>query len=149
MVFASCFTSLAMASGEHVFYGNVIINGQPAPDGIPVEIRVNGLAIATESTYNGTYGYPVGSFYVEDSNGSMAGKSMELFVNSTYSGQSLAFCNDCKANLNLIVNGAASGSTGMFLGMSAVDWMMGIVVGIVVAVVIIAARASKKSSKKD
>jgi hypothetical protein len=142
MFFMTCFASVSMAMGQNVFYGSVTINGKPAPDGIEVQVRLNGLAVATESTYKGTYGYPIGSFYIED----MKGKSVQFFVNNIYTNQSLAFCGNCKTNINLNVNSVAG--TGLFLGIPVIDFAVRMLLTMFAVAIIVMNSLKKKPRRK-
>lgn len=68
----------------HQFYGNVLINGEPAPNNYLVEARINGAAKQT-FTMDGTYGYdPI--FYIEDPNNDRLGDKITFYVGSDVDG---------------------------------------------------------------
>lgn len=97
------FSSLALAIPgiPNAFYGDVTVNGQPASDGTTVVAKINGVQVASITTSGGKYGYPIGSFYVDDPNSDRSGKAINFFVNGVDTGQSYYFCNGCVINLNL------------------------------------------------
>ena len=60
--------ALAQPTGlvvPHQFFGDVVINGEPAPNGLEIEARVNGQLYGATFTSGGTYGYNPNIFYVE------------------------------------------------------------------------------------
>lgn len=147
---------------SNAFYGSVTWNGQPAPDGTIVDARINGLAIASETTYQGKYGYPQGAFYVDDYNNDRTGQTINFFVNNVDTGQTSVFCTGCVINLDLAATGSTNsigqlGSafkqqnnpfplTGFFLGISTAYWLIVILVGVITVITIIAFQLTRKKS---
>lgn len=62
------------------FYGDVIINGAPAADGVVVDARVSGTSVALTTTLGGTYGEGDDVFYVPNPQNNMDGKTVEFYV---------------------------------------------------------------------
>jgi len=115
---------LAVPGLPHAFYGSVTLNGQPAPDGTIITAKIDGKEVATTATSGGKYGYPVGSFYVDDPNNDRTGSTVHFFVNGIDTGKTVIFCNGCATRLDLSVGsttttvrtsgggGGVSGTTG-------------------------------------
>jgi len=100
-------TSYAIPGIPHAFYGTVTWNGAPAPDGMSVVAKIDGVEVASTSVKDGKYGYdPV--FYVDDPDNDRSGKEIRFFVNGVDTGQTKYFCNGCVTELDL----SASGETG-------------------------------------
>jgi hypothetical protein len=109
--------ALAIPGIPNAFYGYVIVNGNPAPDGTVVIAKINNIEVARTTTKDGKYGYPLGSFYIDDPDNNRAGKEIRFFVNGVDIGQVSYFCNGCITMLNLTATistggGQTSGSTG-------------------------------------
>ena len=73
IIFIASIALVAMAdegppSRPQQYYGNVIINEQPAPDGTPVSAWINGVKKANQTTVNGQYGI-ADAFIVEGTGG--------------------------------------------------------------------------------
>jgi hypothetical protein len=151
----------AIPGVSNAFYGTVTWNGQPAPDGTLVEARINGLAIASETTYQGKYGYPQGAFFVDNYNNDRTGKTINFFVNNVDTGKTSVFCNDCIIKLDLAATSSTNNIsqsvneykqqnnpfslTGFFLGISTTYWLIFILVGVII-VIIIAFQLTRKKS---
>jgi len=109
MLFANI--ALAAAPGiPNAFYGIVTWNGQPAPDGTSVVAKINGVQVASTTTSGGKYGYPIGSFYIEDPNGDRPGKIINFFVNNIDTGQTAIFNTGGVTQLNLVASGGTTPS---------------------------------------
>jgi hypothetical protein len=109
MLFANI--ALAAAPGiPNAFYGIVTWNGQPAPDGTSVVAKINGVQVASTTTSGGKYGYPIGSFYIEDPNGDRPGKIINFFVNNVDTGQTAIFNTGGVTQLNLVASGGTTPS---------------------------------------
>ena len=109
---------LAVPGQSNSFYGSVLINGSPAPDGTIVTAEINGIQVADTITSGGRYGYPGDSFDVEDPNSALAGKEIKFFVNGVDTKQTAFFVNGNIVELDLSVviesssGGAPSGGSG-------------------------------------
>jgi len=116
ILFAS--NALAIPGIPNAFYGTVTWNGQPAPDGTTVTAKINGVQVATTTTSQGKYGYPLGSFYVDDPNSDRSGKTINFFVNNVDTGQTAYFTTGAVTQLNLSASGGSqsSGSSGNSAG---------------------------------
>lgn len=108
-------TTLAIPGVPHAFYGYVVVNSAPALDGTVIIAKINNVEVARTTTKDGRYGYPLGSFYVDDPNNNRAGKEVRFFVNNVDTVQVLYFCNGCVTMLNLTATtqtGQQAGTTG-------------------------------------
>lgn len=107
-------TGHVLAAGPGIpnaFYGTVTWNGQPAPDGTTVVAKINGAQVASTTTSSGKYGYPVGSFYVEDPSNVRTGSTVNFFVNNVDTDQTGIFSNGDITNLNLVASGTTGGQS--------------------------------------
>ncbi len=101
LIFVS--SALAIPGIPHQFYGIVLINGKPAPDGTLVVAVVDGKEVARTHTRDGRYGYdPI--FYVEDPENTRSGKIVQFFVNGIFTGTQKYFCNGCVERVDLYVS---------------------------------------------
>jgi hypothetical protein len=112
--------ALAVPTWPHVFYGSVTWNGQAAPDGTTITVKISGVEVASTTTSGGKYGYPLFSFYVPDTDPpSRSGKALTFFVNGVDTGKTANFCNacfnlcgtdptNCTATLDLTASGGTS-----------------------------------------
>lgn len=88
--------ALAVPTWPHIFYGSVTWNGQAAPDGTTITVKINGAEVVSTTTSGGKYGFPLFSFYVPDTDPpSRTGKTISFFVNGVDTGKTAAFCNGC------------------------------------------------------
>ncbi len=87
----------------HQFWGTVTDNnGNQAPDGTLIIIKINNQDVAATTTKSGNYGYePI--FYIQDPNKNRDGKKIEFFVNSVKVAES-SFRNGATEELNLITS---------------------------------------------
>jgi hypothetical protein len=160
LVFSAFFSSFAQAAPgiPHVFFGSVFVNDQPAPDGTLVEARINGVTFANTTTHNGMYGYGYnnrpGTFYVEDTDSSMEGSVVKLFVDGIDTGKSEIFCNGCLNSCDThIVNCetfdisvTSSGITAYFLRLTTFDWVLA--TALVTFIVLIAVALKMRKPKR-
>lgn len=114
--------AFAVPGVPHAFYGDVTINGAPAPDGTTVSARINNAEVKAGITSNGRYGYSPNVFHVEDQNSNNAGKTIQFFVNGINANKDVSFCNACfnacgtdtnncaKHNLDVTIASPPSGS---------------------------------------
>jgi len=93
--------ALALPAQPNAFYGTVILNGNPAPDGTTVTAEINGMEVASTTTSGGKYGDPIGSFYVDDPNADRSGEEISFFVNGANTGQIAFFANGAVTNIDL------------------------------------------------
>ncbi|MEM7825741.1 MAG: hypothetical protein QW412_02695 [Candidatus Aenigmatarchaeota archaeon] len=103
---------LAIPGIPHAFYGYVIINNVTAPDGTIIIAKINDLEVARTTTKGGKYGYPLGTFYIDDPDNNRVGKEIRFFVNNVDINQVYYFCNGCVTMLNLTATIPAGGSSG-------------------------------------
>ena len=100
------FSSLAVAQipgVPHQFYGSVdFING-PAPDGLLVEAKIDGVIAVNTITLNGKYGYDPEMFFVTDPLGNRNNKTIYFYVNGIDTGETELFKNGATTELNLSV----------------------------------------------
>ena len=73
----------AIIGQPHWFYGDVLVNGEPAIDGITIDVKVSGETVASTTTSEGQYGQDA-MFYVEDPYGDMAGKTLKFYLDGVY-----------------------------------------------------------------
>jgi hypothetical protein len=98
-------SALAQHGLPHKFKGDVVVNGQPAQDGLVVTARVDGKDVAATTTSGGSYGYSPDIFYVENPYFSMSeGETIELFVQGIYAAEE-EFVNGMSTELDLSVEG--------------------------------------------
>ncbi len=121
-------SSLALAGERdppHQFFGSVLTNGQPAPDGVLVVARIDGVDVAATTTKDGYYGFAPNIFYIPDNAEGRAGKTITFFVkdlnNNYIESASAVFSNGLSTRLDLSVSGvftkpSSSGSGGSSSG---------------------------------
>lgn len=80
----------AATSPSHQFYGDVFINGAPAPEGTVVKAQINGVDV--ESTTVNSIGQYV--LYIDDPNNVYTGRTIVFFVNNVQA-TTATFCNGC------------------------------------------------------
>ncbi|MFH1607857.1 MAG: hypothetical protein ABIA78_01865 [archaeon] len=87
----------------HQFYGDVSYNGAPAPNGVSVVAKIDGVVIvATTTSLEGKYGYnPL--FLITDPEGTYEGKTIEFYVKDINTGSTAIFENGGSTQLNLAV----------------------------------------------
>lgn len=73
-------TSDSPGGVPHNFYGEVEINGQPAPDGVIIRAEIDGKTFGLGTTEDGRYGYEGDSFYVDDPDGFHDGNEITFYV---------------------------------------------------------------------
>lgn len=95
---------LAIPAQPHQFSGSVTYNGQPAPDGLSVVAKINGVEVASTTTSGGNYGID-SMFYVADSNNDRSGETINFFVNGVDTDQTAVFKNGGDTTLDLTVTG--------------------------------------------
>jgi hypothetical protein len=105
------FSVFAAPGVPHQFYGDVIVDGSPAPDDLIIEARIGG-DVYTASTRNGAYGFePV--FYVEDPNNDRDGETITFFIvvdDNLVEIMSRTFSNGAVTRINLVVSTDAPSS---------------------------------------
>jgi len=69
----------------HQFWGDVLINGDSAPDGTEVIAQINGADVASTTTSGGKYGFEPDVFYVSDPDNNRAGEEIRFYIEGTYS----------------------------------------------------------------
>lgn len=82
-------STFAQPTVWHKFWGEVTINGNPAPDGVLITAKINGVDVAGTTTLNGNYGLEPSVFYVPDPLNNNAGDNVEFFVNDQKSGEAV------------------------------------------------------------
>ena len=88
----------------HQFYGEVKINGNPAPDGVEIKVydADDNKYVAGTFTKEGKYGYePI--FYIPDPEGNRAGHTLEFYV-AGVKAMEYTFENGMSTELDLSVN---------------------------------------------
>ncbi|MDD5082391.1 MAG: hypothetical protein PHU08_03360, partial [Dehalococcoidales bacterium] len=89
--------ALAFPQMPHQFYGSVTINSQPAPPGVPVSVRINGLDYAETTTDDqGRYGYSPAFFIIPADNpetvereGGTSGDRLEFYAAGWLAGNAI------------------------------------------------------------
>jgi len=84
-----CEAAVAIPMPPHKFYGNVTMEGEPAPDGMVVSARIEGREYANMTVMTGKYGFDE-PFYVpsddldtvDEKEGGGNGDVVELYVNN-------------------------------------------------------------------
>ncbi|MFC1648818.1 hypothetical protein ACFL1B_05150 [Nanoarchaeota archaeon] len=74
----------------HNYYGEVMVDGEPAPDGLLVTAKINGQDVAATTTVEGKFGFD-GSFYVSDTDGTNAGETVKFYVEGEDTGESVVY----------------------------------------------------------
>ncbi len=87
----------------HQFYGSVLVNGAPAPDGTTIVAKIDGSIVGTTVTAGGRYGYAPSVFYIEDPNSSNEGKTFYFYV-SNVEAATAVFHNAASSRLDLSVS---------------------------------------------
>ena len=103
--------SFAQMGVPHRFYGDVIVNGKAAPNGLLLVAKINGQDAAATTTLNGRYGYATNGgsiFYVEDPNNNRAGKMIIFYVSGIQAGNH-TFINGYSTELDLAITGNICG----------------------------------------
>ena len=98
-------STLVMAAPgiPHQFNGDVDFLDGPAPDGVLVEAKINGITVESGITQDGRYGYSSPTFKVEDPNGDRDGETIYFFVNGVDTGETAIFENGESTELDLTV----------------------------------------------
>jgi hypothetical protein len=86
------------------FYGYVLINGAPAPDGTSVVAKIDGVQVTGTVTTAGRYGYTPNIFYVDDPDNDRSGKIVSFFVNGVDTGITSIYASGIPTSLNLSIN---------------------------------------------
>ena len=104
-----------------VFYGNVYVNGKPAPDGLNVTAEISGTNLTwTTKTENGTYGWetrgsstlggsggiPADTSNTTAPNGGTTGDTIIFFVNGIQASQTATFSSGDAYEVDLSIQGA-------------------------------------------
>ncbi len=97
-----CISVFAVPGIPNRFFGTILVNGEPATDGVNVVAKISGVEVASTTSLNGTYGYAPNTFDVLDPNNNRAGKTIEFFVFDVKAGESV-FANGEITELNFSV----------------------------------------------
>lgn len=82
--FALAPTIILAAPGiPHQFYGTVNFSNGSAPDGLLVEVKVNGAKVGSATTSGGKYGYMPSLLFAIKTEGDWNGETAELYVGGT------------------------------------------------------------------
>lgn len=81
------FSLAQIVNQPHWFFGEVKINGNPAPDGTIIEAKINNVKKVDTKTKDGKYGYSPDTFKVLDETGSYQGKTIEFYVDGKKAGE--------------------------------------------------------------
>ena len=106
IVFMLILSSLAIAQPTfqppHLFYGDVTVNGNPAPDGLLVVAKIDGEDVGASATEDGKY-----SVLVQDPYGDRTGDTVDFYVEDSDTGESAVFSNDpsAKTEVDLDIDG--------------------------------------------
>lgn len=95
----------------HQFYGNVSINGSPAPDGTTVVAKIDGTEVGSTTTKGGKYGYdPV---FIISLSSIQSGRTINFFVNGNQANENFQSCYDfaCSTELDLTATGETTSGT--------------------------------------
>ena len=93
----------------HKFYGNVYVNGQPAPDGTTILAKIEGkYDVATTTTLNGKYGYYPYYFKIYYDK---PGKIINFYVNGIDTGTTAIFTSGTSTQLNLSITSTTTTAT--------------------------------------
>ena len=100
--------ALAIPAMPNQFYGAVMYNGGPTPDGMKISAKIDGIEMASALTTGGQY-----SLIVKDQESRFSGKVVYFFADGVDTGKSAVFCNGCvtRADLSVIVQVPAAQST--------------------------------------
>lgn len=103
--------ALAQPAIPHQFYGYVNFLNGPAPDGLLIEAKIDGITVANTTTLNGRYGYNPKLFFVTDPESNRAGKTISFFVNGVDTGKTAIFVNGEHTKLDFLINGTVGTQT--------------------------------------
>ena len=104
------FTTIVAATPgmPHQFFGEVTINGDPAPDGTAIEAKIDGATITSKTSIGGAYGQnPASIFYVTDQQNNNDGKTITFYVKDKEAG-TFTFINGHVDELNLAITVSVS-----------------------------------------
>ena len=114
---------LAIPMPPNQFFGNVTIDGKPAPDGTVVSARIAGIEFAyTTTTINGKYGFDSAFFVPSDDldttekEGGKDGDTVDFYVNTENESESAAnaaFSTGGVTNLDLKIGNEPGNSAGI------------------------------------
>ena len=91
-------SAFAVPGVPNQFYGDVRINGNPAPDGTSVTARINGEVAASVTVSDGSY-----NMKVKDPDNDRGGDTVNFFVDGKDTGVSKSFCNGCSDRVDLSI----------------------------------------------
>jgi len=83
---------LAAPQPPHQFYGNVTIDGSPAPEGTEITVKIDGVGYGSTTTSDGKYGYdplffvPADDPSTDEKEGGQNGDVIQFYVNDVLSG---------------------------------------------------------------
>lgn len=97
--------AFAAPSIPNRFHGNVNFLNGPAPDGLSIDAKIGGAAVASTTTYKGTYGYAPNVFDITDPDNNRAGKTISFSVNGLDTGKTAIFTNGESSTLDFTING--------------------------------------------
>lgn len=99
-VFLFLFSGAVLAAPgiPNQFYGSVAYNDGPAPNGLSVVAKIDGVVIASTVTYDGTY-----SLIVADNENNRSGDIVRFFVDGIDTAKTGIFCNGCVTEISLSV----------------------------------------------
>ncbi|UCD04515.1 MAG: hypothetical protein JSW73_02690 [Candidatus Woesearchaeota archaeon] len=97
----------AIPSIPHQFYGDVIVNGKPASDGMTITANIGGVDVASTLTSGGNY-----NLIVPDPLGDRSGDLIKFIVNGKDTGQTAVFQNAKNERLDLSATISTGGGSG-------------------------------------
>ncbi len=90
----------AVPGVPHQFFGYVTVEGQPAPNGIEIIVKIGNEIVGTAVTSGGTYGMGSDPFYIEDPDSNRDGDLLEFYINDVKKAE-MTFKNGYSTYLNL------------------------------------------------
>jgi len=108
ILFMTLLLAISMVSAQpslqppHLFYGNVVVNGQSASDGVLVTAKIGNSDVGFDTIEDGFY-----TIVVQDPYGDRVGEEVKFFIGGKYTEESGIFSNEisAKTNVDLDIDG--------------------------------------------
>jgi len=142
MLVLLCNAAMAIPMPPHQFYGNVTIDGKPAPDGTVISARINGVEYINTTTSKGTYGMdrfiaiPSDDLDTPETEGGVEGDIIKFYVNGIEAAN-VSFSSGSTSKLDLNIGEAA-------IGLERVWMLFAIIIAVLAIAVMLAVYLSKR-----
>lgn len=126
VAFVGMIPALAFAASPGIpnqFYGTVNFTNGPAPDGLLVEAKVNGVTVGSATTAGGKYGYMPSLFFAEKEDGEWSGEPAEFYIGGTKAttATAITLLKGGYTNLNLTIPSNTVTSNGANVSLSSAN----------------------------